>query len=1006
WYFGNRRLALWDCETGMQKAHIDLNDLDWKLAPLLAISDDGSVVVSATEYDHKLLVWHVGGNHAKIPANQSLGHKGRVCGLAITPDGSKAVSISGDIYEYGELKGELKLWNLVANSLEKTFSGHICSNSDAIAISDDGKWAASVHSGLNLEIWDLENGTGPIVIANNTQDELHTGSITSLCIFETSEGLRVLTGSNDKTVKYWNAASGRLIRTFSGHVMRVTAVAVTEDMAISSSDDRTIRIWRKNPNYFRAAEGLPAFERLTSYAVYQLSENLFTGGIDGLLSLASQKASELNFWETYQPNEEPNVVLVPKNLEINGALFENPIKNTIDFKGTYRLYYEEVFFHIPFLIANKLNSNQAFEEAQKWYHYIFNPTANDAADGSGKDRYWKYLPFKKDSFESLKKLLTDGPALAAYREDPFDPHAIAALRMAAYKKAVVMKYIDNLLDWGDALFMQDSRESINEATGLYALGYDLLGPRPRSKTIKRFEEIGTYEEFIQDYDEDSEFLVEVEKMASSSAGPVAASPHRNIITDFCVPENAKFIGYWDLVEDRLFKIRHSQNIEGIYRQLALFSPTIEPMDLVRAVAAGAGIGGALAELNVAVPHYRYPIVVGLAKEMAGNAISLGSALLDAIEKRDAEKLANLQNTQERIILNLMTSIKEEEIEEVEKEIEALNESKRRSESKRDRYKKLKDNGNLYGEDLEIVYKYISAGLRGGEALLKLAKGIASIWPQLTSGGAGVAGSPVTTASMGPKQWAAVAEAGGDILECLSEEMDRAGEAAAQVAEYQRRDEEWEFERDQSDSEAIEIQSQIDKAKISLETSKRELAIHKRTIDQNMEIGDFYRSKFSNESLYNWMVGKLSTLYFQSYKTAYDMAKSAEKCLQYEIPSTTSYITPTHWDGLKKGLLAGESLLLQIDQMEKSHLAQDSRFIEIEKTISMNNTYPGALLLLLAKGACEFKLGEEIFDRDYPGHYFRVIKTIELTIVTQRELEPYQSVNVTLIQLGNKTLLTP
>jgi hypothetical protein len=265
--------------------------------------------------------------------------------------------------------------------------------------------------------------------------------------------------------------------------------------------------------------------------------------------------------------------------------------------------------------------------------------------------------------------------------------------------------------------MQDSRESINEATGLYALGYDLLGPRPRSKTIKRFEEIGTYEEFIQDYDEDSEFLVEVEKMASSSAGPVAASPHRNIITDFCVPENAKFIGYWDLVEDRLFKIRHSQNIEGIYRQLALFSPTIEPMDLVRAVAAGAGIGGALAELNVAVPHYRYPIVVGLAKEMAGNAISLGSALLDAIEKRDAEKLANLQNTQERIILNLMTSIKEEEIEEVEKEIEALNESKRRSESKRDRYKKLKDNGNLYGEDLEIVYKYISAGLRGGEALL-------------------------------------------------------------------------------------------------------------------------------------------------------------------------------------------------------------------------------------------------------------------------------------------------
>ncbi len=185
-----------------------------------------------------------------------------------------------------------------------------------------------------------------------------------------------------------------------------------------------------------------------------------------------------------------------------------------------------------------------------------------------------------------------------------------------------------------------------------------------------------------------------------------------------------------------------------------------------------------------------------------------------------------------------------------------------------------------------------------------------------------------------------------------------------------------------------------------------MQLHEQTIQFNKDIAYFYRSKFSNEALYNWMISRLSALYFQSYKTAYDMAKSAEKCLQYDIPSTQTYITSTHWDSLRKGLLAGESLLLQIDQMEKSHLAQDSRFIEIEKTISMKNTFPAALLLLIAKGACEFKLKEEIFDQDYPGHYFRVIKTIELTVVTQLELEPYQSVNVTLIQLGNKTLLTP
>ncbi|MFA6372932.1 MAG: hypothetical protein WCW68_09930, partial [Methanothrix sp.] len=669
-------------------------------------------------------------------------------------------------------------------------------------------------------------------------------------------------------------------------------------------------------------------------------------------------------------------------------------------------YFEEVFFHVPFLIANKLNSNQVFEEAQRWYHYIFNPTANDdtAGDGSGKDRYWRYLPFKEDSFESLKTLLTDGSALAAYREDPFDPHAIAALRMTAYKKAVVMKYIDNLVDWGDSLFMQDSRESINEAVGLYVLAFNLLGPRPKVKTIKRFEEIGTYEDFIEEYEEESEFMTEVEKIVSGGGGSAVQSPHGNIITDFCVPENAKFIGYWDLVEDRMFKIRHSQNFEGIYRQLALFSPPIEPSDLVAAVASGMGIGGALAELNMSVPHYRYPIVVGMAKEMAANAISLGSALLDAIEKKDAEKLANLQNTQEKVILSLTTGSKRKDIDEAKRSKAALEESRTRTLDKKNYYEGLY-NENLNGyETAALVLESISLAGYPVDIAFRIAKAIfALVDTDVEVGFSGIGPHNVVKKKLiGADSSEAIAEAteaGIELVQHIAELIETAGERV-------RRRNEWDFEKKEAESELKEIDIQLLIAQSAIEQAQLDMEIHEKTIQQNQEIEYFYRSKFSNEALYNWMIGRLSSLYFQSYKTAYDMAKSAEKCLQYDIPSTATYITPTHWDSLRKGLLAGEALLLQIDQMEKSHLAQDSRFIEIEKTISMKKTYSGSLLLLMAKGACEFQLREELFDRDYPGHYFRIIKTIELTLVTQRQLEPYQSVNVTLIQLGNKTLLTP
>ena len=55
---------------------------------------------------------------------------------------------------------------------------------------------------------------------------------------------------------------------------------------------------------------------------------------------------------------------------------------------------------------------------------------------------------------------------------------------------------------------------------------------------------------------------------------------------FAIPKNEKLLSYWDTVADRLFKIRHGMNIEGVRRSLALFEPPIDPALLVRAAAAG------------------------------------------------------------------------------------------------------------------------------------------------------------------------------------------------------------------------------------------------------------------------------------------------------------------------------------------------------------------------------------------------------------------------------------
>lgn len=42
-----------------------------------------------------------------------------------------------------------------------------------------------------------------------------------------------------------------------------------------------------------------------------------------------------------------------------------------------------------------------------------------------------------------------------------------------------------------------------------------------------------------------------------------------------------------------------------------------------------------------------------------------------------------------------------------------------------------------------------------------------------------------------------------------------------------------------------------------------------------------RSKLTGEALYEWMIGQIAAVHFQSYQLALDMAKKAERALQFE-----------------------------------------------------------------------------------------------------------------------------
>ena len=164
--------------------------------------------------------------------------------------------------------------------------------------------------------------------------------------------------------------------------------------------------------------------------------------------------------------------------------------------------------------------------------------------------------------------------------------------------------------------------------------------------------------------------------------------------------------------------------------------------------------------------------------------------------------------------------------------------------------------------------------------------------------------------------------------------------------------------------------------------------------------DFLRDKFTNQELYDWMIGQISATYFQSYQLAYDLAKQAERAYRFEVRDESMANDPTgfirfgYWDSLKQGLLAGESLYVRPPAhggrlpREEPPRARDHQAHLARPARPRGPGQPAG-----RAGVCFVVLPEALFDADYPGHYMRRIKSVSLTIPC--EVGPYTSVNCTL-----------
>jgi hypothetical protein len=655
----------------------------------------------------------------------------------------------------------------------------------------------------------------------------------------------------------------------------------------------------------------------------------------------------------------------------------NHFRKEIDVKsGPYANYNWELLFHVPLTIAVHLSKSQRFAEAQHWFHYIFDPTSNDQSIPP-RERFWKFLAFRSpdDSMkiDDVLRLLSTpysklNPAdqllqqsvmegYTAILNHPFQPHRVARNRHLAYQYSVVMKYLDNLIAWGDNLFQQDTIESINEATQRYVLAANLLGPRPQRIPPQGAVRPKTFAQLKADLGPIGDAVVELEGQfpfnhALPSSGSLGDADNSATLLGigptlyFCLPRNDKLLAYWDLVADRLFKIRHCMNIAGVVRPLALFDPPIDPAMLVKAAAAGIDIGSIISGLNQPIGPVRCLGLMQKASELCAEVRGLGGALLAALEKGDGEHLALIRQRHEVQIQQMQQEVRFLQWKSSEEATKSLLTSRRTALERLRYYQRLLglpadqnapddlplDSFELTEENFDsafnaLVGKYDKPLSLQKLAELKLAGGTS---PAQQSGASGQGrlylnvnenaelehlasslelrmmatvidyissalvyipdlnldlmfwGMGANSEIFGGKK---LSDAGRFIAEIMRTKSTFEQDAAgmtSRTAGHERRADDWLLQYNLAAHELMQLGRQILTSRVAEAIAHHEYLNTQQQIKNSQEVDQFLHDKYTNEELHLWMQGEISRLYYEYYRFAFDTARKAERTMKHEL----------------------------------------------------------------------------------------------------------------------------
>ncbi len=278
----DQSVRLWDRATGQEvrllKASPD------GLLYSLTISPDGKLLAAGDYHNGSVFVWDLATGQLlhRTRIEEQLGH-GVMC-LAFSPDG-RTLAAGETVLNAkrgAPAKSRIFLWDALTGSKPRAFSAHAYAV-NSMAFSADGTMLASTGwSDKTIDFWDVASGTKLF--------DLPCGSGNSVAAFSHDGKMLACGGSPQEGISLWEVSSKKLRQKFSGHIASLHSLAFSPDgkTLVSGSMDTTGLIWdvtglgagAKTPTALSADKLLELWKSLASPDAEESGRVIWSFGAD------------------------------------------------------------------------------------------------------------------------------------------------------------------------------------------------------------------------------------------------------------------------------------------------------------------------------------------------------------------------------------------------------------------------------------------------------------------------------------------------------------------------------------------------------------------------------------------------------------------------------------------------------------------------------------------------------------------------------------------------------